>query len=248
MVISKNVEWFSSWFNSPYYHLLYSNRDEVEAKLFLDKLMEYFLPEKADVFLDLACGKGRHSQYLNAKGFDVIGMDLSPESIGSAKSMENETLQFYTHDMRVPHYVNHFDYVLNLFTSFGYFDNPKDDYKVIKAIATALKTNGVLLIDYMNVKKVIANLKSNETKVIGGVSFEITRSYSSGFIVKTIQVQDKNENYQFEERVRAFTLEHFEQLLLANNLKVVNLFGSYELEDFNEQKSDRLIIVATKGT
>ena len=115
-------DWFESWFDSPYYHLLYSNRDEREADLFIKNLINYINPSTKSKILDLACGKGRHSKVLADLGFDVTGIDLSENSIVSAKKMENESLHFYTHDMRFPFRANYFDYTFNFFTSFGYFN------------------------------------------------------------------------------------------------------------------------------
>ncbi|MGK0407390.1 MAG: hypothetical protein ACJAZH_001209, partial [Roseivirga sp.] len=55
--------WFKKWFNTPYYHILYKNRDDTEAKLFISKLLKEFKPNKDSHFLDLACGRGRHAVY-----------------------------------------------------------------------------------------------------------------------------------------------------------------------------------------
>ena len=91
--------WYSSWFDSPYYHILYRDRDCKEAENFMDHLTRFLeLPKNGEI-LDLACGKGRHSIYLNKLGYSVIGADLSAASILHAKQFENETLQFIEHDM-----------------------------------------------------------------------------------------------------------------------------------------------------
>ena len=93
--------WFASWFDSPYYHILYKDRNYREAQLFMDNLTHYLnLPEKAKV-LDLACGKGRHSIYLNQLGFNVLGADLAEKSIAEASKNTNETLHFEVHDMNM---------------------------------------------------------------------------------------------------------------------------------------------------
>ena len=76
--------WFKDWFNSPYYHLLYANRDNKEAAEFIDKLIDHLKPAPGATMLDVACGKGRHSIHLAEKGFDVTGIDLSEESIAEA--------------------------------------------------------------------------------------------------------------------------------------------------------------------
>ena len=76
-----NMEWFSEWFNSPYYHILYQNRDYKEAESFIENLIHKQHFVRTQHFLDLACGKGRHAIYLNSKGFKVLGLDIAPESI-----------------------------------------------------------------------------------------------------------------------------------------------------------------------
>lgn len=242
----KHTEWFECWFDSPYYHVLYKNRDFSEAELFIDNLIQLLNPEKTNRFLDVGCGKGRHAIYLNKKGFDVTGIDLSKKSIACAKLSENETLHFYTHDMRKLFRTNYFDFALNLFTSFGYFENERDNYVVINSASKTLKPNGTFVLDFMNSKKVIANLVSEETKIVEGIEFKISKTVEDNFIVKKIQFTDKGKAYQFEECVKALTLNDFEKYFEANKLKIVHLRGNYKLEEFDEERSERLIIVARK--
>jgi len=117
-----NKEWFASWFDSPYYHKLYDHRDYSEAELFISNLITYLAPPKSSRALDLACGKGRHSAQLAKNGLKVTGVDLSQESIDHAISLNIDNTSFYTHDMRKPFRINYYNYIFNLFTSFGYFD------------------------------------------------------------------------------------------------------------------------------
>jgi len=119
-------KWFQHWFNSPYYHILYQQRDHAEAEFFIDNLCAYLKPAANARLFDIACGRGRHSIYFNSKGFDVTGIDLSIASIKYAKQYENKQLHFYVHDMRYLFYVNYFDIALNLFTSFGYFETDQE--------------------------------------------------------------------------------------------------------------------------
>ena len=109
--------WFKEWFNSPYYHKLYFEHDEKEASAFITRLLNKLsVPEQAKL-LDVACGRGRHSKILASHGFDVTGIDLAPASIAIAKAQENGHLHFYEHDMRLPFWINYFDYAFNFFTS-----------------------------------------------------------------------------------------------------------------------------------
>src|SRR6478735_1741975 len=119
----QTLPWFKIWFDSPYYHKLYTNRNEAEAANFIDALVAALQPEQNAVMLDVGCGNGRHCRQLASKRFNVTGIDLALASIRMAKEHETEILHFYQHDMRQPFGKNCFDYVFNFFTSFGYFKN-----------------------------------------------------------------------------------------------------------------------------
>lgn len=241
------LNWFESWFDSPYYHILYKDRDKKEAEIFIDNLIHFLSPPKNAQFLDLACGKGRHAVYLNKKGFQTIGIDLSAESIAYASQYENDGLQFYVQDMRKPFRINYFDYVLNLFTSFGYFEQERDDMAVMNSICKMLKKEGVVVLDFMNVKCVEKNIIPTEQKNINGISFQITKRIENNFVVKHIHFTDKGIEYNYEEKVKLLRLADFEKYLSAAHLKIVNLFGNYQLQPFDPGASERLIIIAQKN-
>ena len=169
----KENDWFINWFNSPYYHILYKDRDLREAEIFIDSLLAFLKPASGDKILDLACGKGRHARYLNQKGFDVTGIDLSEESIRYATQFENATLSFFVHDMRRMLLINGFDFVFNLFTSFGYFVNEKDNVATLKASAGSLKNGGIFVLDFMNANKAQKCLKADEIKTVNNIDFKI---------------------------------------------------------------------------
>jgi SAM-dependent methyltransferase len=244
--LSTQSDWFEQWFNSPYYYVLYKERDSAEAHSFLDALIEFLKPAPGASILDVACGKGRHSVYLNKLGYDVTGFDLSHESIAYDKQFENERLSFYIHDMREISWVNCFDYVFNLFTSFGYFDREHDNVKTIKANSAALKQGGILVLDFMNAEKVIKHLPFNETKTINGISFNIKKYIEDDYIVKEITFTDKGKRFHFYERLQIFHLSDFEKYFEDCHLSIQHVFGDYKLSDFNLQQSDRLILIAKK--
>ena len=240
------MSWFAHWFDSPYYHTLYKNRDEKEAQVFIDNLIDYLQIPKGSKLIDIACGKGRHAKYFNKKGMDVVGVDLSQNSINTAKKDENKNLQFSAHDMRENYQENSFDIVTNLFTSFGYFENNKDEQKAINAMANNLKKEGILIIDFMNAKKVIANLVLNEQKTINNIQFDITRQVKDGFILKDIRITDGKEQQQFQEKVKAITLADYSEFITNAGLKIIDIFGNYKLDNFDEKISDRLILICKK--
>ena len=242
------MPWFKSWFNSPYYHILYQHRDEKEAEHFLDNLINYFNPEPDTSILDLACGKGRHSVYLNEKGFEVTGIDLSEESIQYCLQFENSKLSFFVHDMRHLFRVNDFNYVFNLFTSFGYFEKDSENIAAVKNACLALKSGGTLVIDFLNSHYVEKHLIPTHTTVVDDISFNITKKIESGFLLKEISFADKGEQYNFVEKVATLRLADFERYLLPCGMKITKLFGDYDLHDFDANRSPRLIIIAEKAS
>lgn len=234
--------WYSSWFDTPYYHILYKDRNYREAQIFMDNLTHYLnLPEKAKV-LDLACGKGRHAIYLNQLGFDVVGADLSENSIAEATKNTNETLHFVLHDKRVP-FEQKFDAIFNLFTSFGYFENIEDDIKTLSAIKESLSEYGFAVIDFMNSQQVIDNLIPDETKEVDGITFYIKRFVIDGFIIKEIDFEADGKKFHFTENVRAYTLEDFQQMMNETGIYLLDTFGDYKLKKFHKNTSERLIMI-----
>lgn len=242
---SKN-SWFGQWFNTHYYHLLYGHRDESEAEAFIQALAQELNIPKGAHCMDLACGKGRHAKMLHQLGFETLGLDLAEESIQEAKKLSTQGLRFDVHDMREVYAKGAFDYVFNLFTSFGYFEVQSDNLKTLKAIHQSLKTNGELVIDFMNADKVIRHLVAKDEKCLQGVHFVQRRRLENGIIIKDIEVIDGNETHWFQERVQALTIKDFETLLQASGFEILNTYGDYKLSPFNKESADRLIIHAKK--
>lgn len=241
-----NENWFKEWFDSNYYHLLYKNRDCVEAEHFINNILNYLSPKKNAKILDVACGKGRHAVFINKQGFVVDAFDLSENSIVEAKKSETETLKFFINDIREPLKVDFYDFAFNIFTSFGYFVDEKDNQKSMDAIAKSLTTNGILVIDFLNSNYTVSNLKTIETKLIENITFNITKEIENGFIVKHIQFNDNSTDFHYTERVKLLQLADFKKYLTNAGLTIEATFGDYSLNSFNENYSERLIIIAKK--
>ncbi len=241
--MTKDTEqWYASWFDTDYYHILYKDRDDTEAQKFMDRLTSYLNLAPEATILDLACGKGRHSIYLNSLGYEVTGADLSANSIEYAKQFENDTLHFVEHDMCCP-MGKKFDAIFNLFTSFGYFDQEEDNLKALQAIKADLDEGGVGVIDFMNVDFVIDNLVTADVKEVEGIAFQQRRFVEDGYIVKEISFEDAGRPYQYEERVRALTLNDFETYFEKAGITLLEIFGDYKLRKFDAATSERLILV-----
>ena len=240
--MTKHQKWYQSWFDTPYYHILYKQRDHAEAQDFIKNLVAHLGINHTQSILDLACGKGRHSIFLNALGFHVKGVDLSKKNIAEASKSANKRLQFAVHDMRIP-LTDKYDVVLNLFTSFGYFDTLQDNYRVLETIKSALSEDGVGVIDFMNSPYVIQHLVLSNSTEIDGIHFDIKRNFTDGVITKSITVTDGKSVQHYNERVHAFDLNDFIHMLSAVNLNFVECFGSYSLEPYDAKTSKRLILI-----
>ncbi|MES2622573.1 MAG: class I SAM-dependent methyltransferase, partial [Bacteroidota bacterium] len=237
-------EWFEDWFDSPYYHLLYQNRSEEEAADFIKRISTILsIPSGAKV-LDAACGKGRHSRTLAELGFDVTGIDLSKNSIAYAKQFETEHLKFAVNDIRDVYKENEFDYVFNLFSSFGYSEEEKEDYKAMNAFAGNLKPGGTLVLDYINSEVAVKGMKPKEIIPRGSIQFHIQKRLENGFIKKKIGFLAEGEDHTFEEQLKVINLFKFENMLKEGRFELKKEYGDYELNDFIPSVSPRLILVA----
>lgn len=245
MTVSRE-NWYATWFNSPYYHVLYQHRDQKEAAQFIDNLIDYLQPTPGAIMLDVACGRGRHAHYLCTKGYSVIGIDLSEKNIAAAKTIDCSSLSFAVHDMRQTFRHNHFDYVFNFFTSFGYFTDESDNEQTIMAIAQSLKPGGMVVIDFMHTQQVIEHLVTHESKTLGGITFDLQKHYRAPFIEKEIRFSANGQEHFFVERVQALGLDDFQRYFKEAGLTLTMVFGNYQLDPFDAATAERLIVVATK--
>ena len=240
--------WYKDWFNSPFYHKLYFERDEQEAEAFIKKLIAHLKPAPGSRMLDVACGKGRHSKTLSSLGFTVTGIDISADSIACAKQFEEDNLDFFVHDMRLPAWGNYFDYAFNFFTSFGYFKTRREHDDAIRTIAQSLKPGGIFVIDYLNVHYAENNIVHNEVKEINGTTYRLLRWHDDEHFFKKIVVDDSSlsQPLAYTEKVAKFSLGDFTDMLAFQDMQVQEVFGDYEFHKYDVKKTPRLIIIAKK--
>lgn len=118
---------------------------------FIKQALDHLQPPAQSSILEVGCGEGDHSRALAAEGFDVTGIDASAEKIAVALESEKEKLHFFTHDIRLPFFINYFDYAFNFFSNFGFYRTEREHSNAIRTIANSLKPDGTFLLDYVNV-------------------------------------------------------------------------------------------------
>lgn len=236
------TEWFEHWFDTSYYHLLYDHRDDEEAEFFMKNLLDHLDLQPGNKILDLPCGRGRHAVFLQSQGFDVVGADISANSINEARKLENEQLHFMIHDMRDP-LKDKYHAIFNLFTSIGYFNSEDTNVKVLRNFKEALLDGGHLVIDFFNIELIKRHLVPEQVISKSGVEFLIRRKIEEHFVIKEIEVLDQGKKRYFKEMVQALDFNKFTQYSREAGLEIIEVFGDYRLNDFNPEESDRLILV-----
>lgn len=240
------MAWFEDWFNTPYYHLLYKNRDFTEAESFISLLVKDLnIPQNSKI-IDLACGKGRHSVYLNRLVYNILGLDLSKESIVHCRQFENSTLKFEVHDMRNEIQSEKVDAVFNLFTSFGYFDDPNDDKKVFQSVYNILNNNGFFVLDFLNEQFVKNTLEEESVVQREHIIFNIHKKIENQHVIKDIKFTDQGKDFHFFEKVKLHTLEGIEKLASECNFERIKVYGNYQLDEFKVETSPRCINIFRK--
>lgn len=237
-----NKAWYESWFDSPYYELLYQHRDGAEAAAFLNALIPRLGLKPQAAVWDMACGQGRHAILLKCLGLKVFASDLSKTAIEKASNMFPQ-IDFEVRDMR-NNPKQKFDAVFNLFTSIGYFEDSNDNQNVFNAAAKALHVNGLFILDFFNVQTVLNDMQceAHECKR-DEIGFKIKKEICNSRIVKTIQVSDGAMQYDFFESVELFQKHDFCLMAEKSGFSCIQIFGDYALNPFDIQSSPRLILI-----
>jgi SAM-dependent methyltransferase len=197
--------------------------------------------------LDLACGKGRHSRELNNHGLEVVGVDLSKNSIEQAKIYESDSLVFDIHDMRKPlTKYGKFDAVFNIFSSFGYFETREEDLKSIKNVSKALNQGGQFVQDYINAEAVLNCLPESGETTIDNNRFTWHKRVEKDYILKDIEVHSEEGVFTYQERIKMYSIDELKALHHEAGLTVVAEFGAYELDPFDAKTSPRILLLSEK--
>ncbi len=243
------AEWFEDWFNTEEYLYVYSHRNEEDAKNFFDLITKNILIEKSSKVLDLACGAGRHSILFAKNGFDVTAVDISENLLNVASLTAKElglNINFIKSDLRKLHLTQKFHLIINLFTSFGYFENDDENGEVIKIVSQHLVDNGYFILDFFNITYLKNNLiPISYDKIKEGI-IKQERVIKEDRIVKKIIITRKGIEKSYYESVRAYTKEELLSIFDNHGLKVKCICGDYLGNDFEEESSPRIIIIAQK--
>lgn len=253
-VTNSSSLWFEEWFNHPLYLEVYSHRDSDEAICCIQTILSLTGLERKEAsslsILDIACGAGRHALEFARLGYTVTGNDLSPFLLEEARkeSLKKELqLSLTCCDMRAIPASGLFDLVVQLFTSFGYFDLKQDDRLVLKRAYGALKSGGWYVLDLLNPVPLARNLVPHSSRTIGNLTLVEERAFDNDRITKTISITPPiGETVTFSESVRLYSREEILSMLLDEGFAVDAIAGDYQGEPFRENDSPRMMLFCRK--
>nr|WP_233167800.1 class I SAM-dependent methyltransferase [Paenibacillus roseus] len=226
--------------------LIYKHRDWDHAHEEVNKLVSWMkLVQEADL-LDVGCGMGRHSLALADLGFRVTGFDLSVKLLDEARRKDEQAKVRFIHgDMReLPFGDGEFDVTVNLFTSFGYFNEEKDNLQVLRELRRVLRPNGRFVIDYLNpcyVRDHLVHQSIRQDDEAGCTIIE-TREADEHWVKKHIELRFEHEVRHYFEQVRLYPVAWFEKALSGAGLELTDICGDYDGAAYDELKSKRLIM------
>lgn len=242
-------EWFKDWFNTEEYLNVYRHRNDAEARQLVELILkETGLPRQSSV-LDLACGAGRHSILFAQKGFRVTAVDLSDKLLGVAKKTaeDNEVkINFVKSDIRHFSISEKFNLVVNLFTSFGYFESDEENFKLFDIAHSHLLEEGYFVLDYFNSAYLRKNLVEESTDDLNNFKLIQKRRIENKRVIKDIFIRKDGTEEHYCESVRMYSRDELVNVIERSGMKIKNIFGGFGGEDFDERNSQRIIIITRK--
>lgn len=242
-------EWYKDWFNSGEYLQVYKHRNEQDADKLLKLIFDNLEIADGSKILDAACGAGRHAIHLAEKGFDVTGFDLSETLLEIAKNNARQKKlipRFIKSDIRKFLLNETFSLVINLFTSFGYFEEDEDNFLFFKNAYQMLDSEGYLAFDYFNANYLVNNLIPETVKNIDGLEITERRKIKNNRVNKDILIEKEGNSKTFSESVKLYDADLLLDRFHKIGYKNFKIFGNFNGTDFNQETSERLIIICQK--
>lgn len=242
-------EWFEEWFNTEEYLSVYRHRNEDDAKNLFKLILDNIELKTGSKILDFACGAGRHSILFAKAGFDVTAVDISDNllSVGRRNSEDlGLKINFIKSDLRTFSDQEKYNLVINLFTSFGYFETDEENAMVLKIAYQHLFENGYFILDFFNVFYLRNNIIPISYDKIDDGIIKQTRVFEKGRIIKKIMIAKRGLEKHYMESVRGYAKEELVSMLLESGFRIYNTFGDYDGKSFHALNSPRIIIIAKK--
>ena len=235
--------WYDRFFRHEY--LVFDHHPETELEVdFIQKTLA--LSSETRV-LDLCCGYGRHSNLLS-QHCSIFGLDRSDVMLSRASANVSSKALFTRGDMRaLPFPFETFDAVVSLFSSFGYFDDESENYRVLRGISETLAPGGRILIETVNREFVVRHSAPQQVYRPENITLIEERSFdpvSSRTRVDVTLFKEGRETHLYHS-IRIYAFTELEMLLQSVGLKTINVWGNYKGSDFTVD-SKHMIVLAER--
>lgn len=244
------MEWWQSFFDEGTGQVMFTEEAWQRAEQSCDALVSLLGLAPGAKILDLACGPGRFALPLAKRGFRVVGLDICEVYLEQARAKAKEqglNIQFLQGDMRAIPFENEFDAVINLFTSFGYFEREEDHLQVLKEVRKSLKPGGRFLLELQNRDWLIKNFRPRNWQEYPDffVLEESAMNFARNRVESRWIVLRGAERKEYTLSLRVFTLAELLDLFAQADLKVLGYYGGLHRESWSIE-ANRLAIVAER--
>jgi SAM-dependent methyltransferase len=225
------LDWYRSGFPPETAKMPWADRTEAEV----ERALAMLRPRGGERVLDLACGIGRHSLELRRRGFEVVGVEISPELVEIAERSAAEQgleVTFAVADLRQLDYEDEFDLVLSLNDgAVGYFETEEENRRTFEVVAAALRSGGGHLMQLPNVLHAERNLPA-KTWIAGEDTVELSDHrwnakdrYIEGSTVP-IRIGEMFERLEpIPFRQRLYSVEELAELYESVGMRLANTFA-----------------------
>jgi 2-polyprenyl-3-methyl-5-hydroxy-6-metoxy-1,4-benzoquinol methylase len=243
------AEWFKEWFDTDEYLYVYRNRNEADAKKLIGLILNNVVLNPGAEILDLACGTGRHSILLAEKGFEVTAVDLSKNLLSVAQKAadaSNVRINFIRSDIRQFSICTRFRMVINLFTSFGYFESDEENFKIFRTAYNQLNNSGHFVLDFFNRRFIEKNIVPETVSNFQNETVIQKRYIAGSRVNKKIIIEKNGATKEYHESVRMFYKDELFNAISCAGFRIKNYFGDSNGNEFDLENSPRIIIIAQK--
>lgn len=228
------------------YPLLYPHRDDASADREIGALLDWLDPAAGEDVLDVCCGTGRHMAAIGRKGFAVTGLDLSEAQLSRADGRPECRGRVVRADMRAIPFGPVFGLVVNLFSSFGYFDDDRNNETAMAQMAGAVRPGGRLVMDHINARHLERSITEESRSTVGGATAVHHRAIVDRRVVKrSVITFADGSTREVTESVRLYEPDELATMVRRAGLDSPATFGSFDGAPLNDE-SDRMIVVARR--
>lgn len=254
--MARRGRWYVDLFREVYPERWFEEGDELWAARskaevdFVERVLEL---RPGSCVLDLCCGHGRHAIELARRGYQVTGVDLSARALRRARREAREEgldVRWQRCDMREIDFQEEFDAVINMFTSFGYFDSEEEDRRVLECVGVALRPGGRFLIDFINRDRVIRFYQERDWRRApdGSILLEERRwnALEGRNSAEITLIRPDGSRRRLRTVMRMYAATELAAMLASVGLTIRGVWGDFDGSELTLE-SVRVIVLAQKA-